>query len=59
MFSLNAFSNWKTTLCGVVTGVGTWFLQNTPEAGFTWAGLKVALPSVLLGFLMKDPAKPQ
>lgn len=48
------FGNWKTTLTGLVAGTATWFLQNQPDAGFTWGGLKVALPTVIMGFLLHD-----
>lgn len=46
------FSNWKTSLCGLVGGVFQVFAAT--DAGFTWQGLKVALPTVLLGLLSKD-----
>ncbi len=46
------FTNWKSTLCGVVAGVFQIF--GATDAGFTWAGLKIALPTVLLGLFVKD-----
>jgi hypothetical protein len=55
------FGNWKTSLTGIVAGCATWFLQNQPDAGFTWSGFKVALPSVLMGLFLRDSglSKPQ
>lgn len=46
------FTNWKSSLCGVAAGVFQMFAAT--DAGFTWQGLKVALPTVLLGLLTKD-----
>lgn len=58
MFSFNPFANWKTSLTGVVAGCASWFMQYQPDAGFTWGGLKTALPSVLMGLFLSDPKKP-
>jgi hypothetical protein len=51
--------NWKTSLLGLVAGLSTWFLAYQPDAGFTWAGLQTAIPSVLMGMLLKDQSKKQ
>lgn len=39
-------------MCGLVAGVFQIF--GATDAGFTWQGLKLALPTVLLGLLSKD-----
>lgn len=45
-------TNWKSSLCGVVGSLFNMFAAT--DAGFTWQGLKVALPPLLIGLLFKD-----
>lgn len=47
------FSNWKTTVAGLVLGFGQ-YLTVQGEHGFTWATFGTAIGSIILGALAKD-----
>lgn len=50
-----AIKNPLSTLGGFATGAATWAVDQ--GIAFTWKGLLVALPSIVVGLLRKDSQK--
>ena len=49
------FTNWKSTLAGVIIGTTQWSLLTPGD--FTWHGLGTMLPTIILGAVLNDPQK--
>lgn len=52
----NIFSNWKTSVAGLVLSFGQ-YLMLQGEHGFTWDSFLIAFPTLLLGLFSSDPSK--
>ena len=47
------FTNWKTTVAGVVLGFGQYLVAQGSH-GFTWESFFAAVGSIVLGAIAKD-----